>query len=191
MRWIGLTGRAGAGKDYTFREMKRLVPELHRVSFADGLRHDIEDSLEEAALPVLWSKPYTDEIRRLLQWWGTDLRRAQDENFWVKRGESIAITTQQDGFTPVFTDVRFLNEAAMIQNNGGIIVRVSAPLLTRERRLGTLPPEHASETEMDRWPEDAHIVSTPHKGYETQLHNALIEARIDDLMEGIIASFNT
>ena len=191
MKWVGLTGRAGAGKDYTFTELQKMLPELRRVSFADGLRFDIEETLEEASLPVLWNKPYSDEVRRLLQWWGTDLRRAEDPNFWVNRAEGIAMKVLEKGKTPVFTDVRFPNEAEMIRDNGGIIVRVTAPLLTRERRLGTLPPEHASEVEMDAIPVDLTHVSTPHKQYGHSLRKILVEARIDDLMEGIIESFNT
>lgn len=189
MKWIGLTGRAGSGKDYTFTELRKLLPELHRVSFADGLRYDIEDILEEQ-IPALWQKPYPPEIRKLLQWWGTELRREENKNFWVNRAEGFAMQAMERGQTPVFTDVRFPNEAEMIEDNGGIIVRVSAPLLTRQRRLGTLPPEHASEVEADSIPVVYEHVSTPSKSYERSLHRILVEARVDDLMEDIIESFN-
>ena len=191
MKWIGLTGRAGSGKDHTFTELKAMLPELKRVSFADGLRHDIEDAMQQEHLQVLWDKPLPDSVRRLLQWWGTEYRRAENKNYWVNLAEGEAARTVALGGTPVFTDVRFPNEAEMIRDNGGIIVRVSAPLLTRERRLGTLPPEHASEVEMDSIPVDYEHVSVPDKQYVRSLGGILIEARIDDLMEGIIESFNT
>ena len=191
MKWIGLTGRAGAGKDFTFVELQKLLPELKRVSFADGLRHDIEDALEIEHLPALWEKPYSDDIRRLLQWWGTEFRRAQDQDFWVKKAEVFAFRAMSRGQAPVFTDVRFPNEAEMIRKNGGVIVRITAPLRTRERRLGTLPPEHASEVEMDAIDVDYTHVSTPNRKYLRSLDNILIEARIDDLMEAIVESFHT
>lgn len=191
MQWIGLTGRAGSGKDFTFVELQKLLPELRRVSFADGLRHDIEDAMQQEHMSVLWDKPLPDSVRRLLQWWGTEYRRAENKNYWVNLAEGAAVRTASQGGTPVFTDVRFPNEAEMIRDNGGIIVRVTAPLLTRERRLGTLPPEHASEVEMDAITVDLTHVSTPSKYYGRSLNKILIEARIDDLMEGIIESFNT
>ena len=191
MKWIGLTGRAGAGKDHTFEQLQKLLPELDRVSFADGLRHDIEEAMQQEYMPVLWDKPLPDSVRRLLQWWGTEYRRAEDENYWVSRAWDVAQRVVKAGKTPVFTDVRFANEAKMIKDNGGILVRVSAPLLTRERRLGTLPPEHASEVEQDSIVADLSLLSVPDKHYVRNLNNILVEARIDDLMEGIIESFNT
>jgi hypothetical protein len=61
---------------------------------------------------------------------------------------------------PVFTDVRFPNEADMIRYNEGIIVRVVAPHAERYDRLGMLPPDHASETAMDDYEVDYEIEST-------------------------------
>ncbi len=191
MKWIGLTGRAGSGKDFTFVQLQKILPELKRVSFADGLRHDIEEAMQQERLPVLWDKPLPDSVRRLLQWWGTEYRRAENKNYWVNLAEGAAARVVALGGTPVFTDVRFPNEAEMIRDNGGVIVRITAPLLTRERRLGTLPPEHASEVEMDAIDADLTHVSTPSNNYGRSLNKILIEARIDDLMEGIIESFNT
>ncbi len=188
-KWIGLTGRAGSGKDWTFGQLEDEDHTVMRVSFADGLRRDIEDSFD-MELPALWQKPYSDEIRRLLQWWGTDLRRAQDQMYWVKKAERKAIEVSEQGFTPVFTDVRFPNEAEMIRDHGGIIVRVSAPLLTRERRLGTLPPEHASEVMIDTLEVDLTITSTVHEEYAHQVRNILVASRIDDLLDDIRESFN-
>lgn len=159
MRWIGLTGRMGSGKDFTYSRIAQLADVDHdpvqfrvfRASFADGLRNEIEETLG-AELNVLWTKPYPEEIRRLLQWWGTDLRRSEDPDYWVKVGIQSAKAAQYGVFAeavPVFTDVRFPNEADAIRKEGGIIVRVMAPFDLRVERLGQHPPNHASETAMD------------------------------------------
>lgn len=164
-RWVGLTGKMGAGKDHFYKEMKKWAKEtFQRVSLADLLRREVEAALivgsDTWELPVLWSKPYSDDIRRLLQWWGTDLRRNQDPDYWVKKGEDWGRDTAEHGLIPVFTDVRFPNEANMVRENGGIIVRVSAPDDVREARLGMVPPSHESETAMDDYRMDFEVVST-------------------------------
>lgn len=160
MKWIGLTGRMGAGKDYTFEALRDIAEYLAvwRMSFADGLRYEIQRTLTEGlpggpSLPALWEKPYPEAIRRLLQWWGTDFRREQDPNYWVNDGivrakEKAKMISHSLG-VPVFTDVRFQNEAEAIRAEGGIIVRVTAPYEVRRERLGQHPPNHSSETAMD------------------------------------------
>ena len=119
-----------------------------RVAFADGLKFDIEEvlGLTPHELTSIRSKPYSVEIRKLLQWWGTELRRGQDENYWVKKG--MRMVNEAAGYADlvVITDVRFENEAGLIRANHGLVVEVYAPAKVRAERLGgNLPPNHASE----------------------------------------------
>jgi len=184
---IGLTGRAGSGKTFVAQALvQALSYEAVKGSFAAELRWEIEEQVGQK-LPVLWEKPTSDSIRRLLQWWGTDYRRAQDPDYWVKR----AMERFEDASMPVvFDDVRFPNEAEAIRDRGGLVVRVLAPIELREKRLGTLPPDHASETAMDDWPVDMHITSTRQNPvFEGQLNRILFESTVDDAMEAIHASF--
>ncbi len=188
-RWIGFCGRAGAGKDFTFRELSALDENYVRVSFADELRHEIQDSLGRE-LPVLWNKPYSDEVRRLLQWWGTEYRREMDPDYWVKRTKLRAVAWQVEGYTPAFTDVRFPNEARMIEDSGGFIVRVFATESTREKRLGTLPPEHASETAMDSYESRLQVYSIEsNSSFQKEVMDVLALSHLDDVMEALRASF--
>lgn len=140
---IGLTGKAGSGKDFVFATMQNLWPRTRRIAFADGVREEVEDILKT---DVVWDKPYAPEVRALLQWWGTDLRRAQDPNYWVAYAEPKIRRTLAAQRLTVVTDVRFANEAQAIRDLGGIIVEVVATDKTRKARLGGhLPPAHASE----------------------------------------------
>lgn len=147
MKLIGLAGMAGAGKDYTYERLRDFYwPQgttVERIALADGVRLEIQETLGQYQ-PVLWKKPYPDAIRRLLQWWGTDFRRAQNPNHWVdKTRERIEVSNA--GIVCV-TDVRFSNEADMIRDLGGIVVEVRANSHLRAMRLGgALPPDHASE----------------------------------------------
>jgi hypothetical protein len=150
MRLIGLAGNAGAGKDHVYGVLAELLKPWHveRVAFADGLKFDIEDALDVSpyALPAIRSKPYTPEIRALLQWWGTELRREQDEDYWVKKGMEMVHEAAAYSDLVVITDVRFANEADLIRANGGLVVEVYAPQKIRMLRLGGIaPPSHASE----------------------------------------------
>lgn len=159
MNVIGLTGYAGAGKDYVCDLLRTQFDNAGlmatRIAFADGVKQDIEETLglsDFAAKGItatkLREKPYSPEIRKLLQWWGTDLRRAEDEDYWVKLGIAQAGVEWNMGGADliIFTDVRFQNEADVIHNAGGLVFQVVAEDSLRAERVGgTLPPSHASE----------------------------------------------
>lgn len=162
-RWIGLCGKMAVGKDYTYNVLREEWERISifpggptRVSFADQVRIEMDRTLRPSNLDLFWDKPYSTEVRKLMQWWGTDLRRAEDPLYWVKRGEAQGLQVGQQGFTPVFTDVRFPNEADMILDHDGLLICLTASTVVRERRLGGPAADHESETAMDnyRWPDD-------------------------------------
>ena len=76
-------------------------------------------------------------FRQLLQLWGTEYRRRQDPDYWVKRLEA-----KLDGLERVvIDDVRFPNEVEMVQRLGGRVIRIDRP--------GPAESTHASEIELD------------------------------------------
>ena len=150
MKLLGLAGESGAGKDFTYQWIKehREGP-THRLAFADGVRDEVVEYLGVAT--AFLQKPYTSEIRSLLQWWGTEYRRAQDTNYWVNYGME-QLETLKFGYTDVpsllvvFTDVRFANEVIAIEMRDGLSRLILADRKLRKERLGgELPPSHASE----------------------------------------------
>jgi hypothetical protein len=161
---VGLTGRAGSGKDFTFKYLEGLGYSVTRYAWADALRYEIEETISDGMyMPALWTKPYPDEVRRLLQWWGTDLRRKQDPDYWVKKMQNDLEPYRRGGpFEPhlaVVTDCRFLNEVEALRDLGGVIVRVWAAEKDRLERLGALPPSHASEVSLDNLVPDITLIS--------------------------------
>lgn len=156
---VGISGKMAAGKDHLLVQLSERIPDAVRVSFAFELRREIQEALE-APLPVLFKKPYSEPVRRLLQWWGTDFRRAQDPDYWVKKAEVTAIQHLEDGLIPVFTDVRFPNEAKLIRDRQGILVLVTASEKVREERLGMAPPNHESETALDSWDDWDYVIDS-------------------------------
>lgn len=170
MKILGLTGRMGAGKDYLYTQLTKVFPgRVFRMAFADGVKLDIEETLLDEVVQVQtydgdeleyrWRKPYKPEVRRLLQWWGTELRRGEDPDYWIKHAEKrlvrINATATYDPVLVVFTDVRFSNEAEWIRSQGGKVVLVTADPAIRARRLGISEDEvhrlagHPSEAEIE------------------------------------------
>jgi hypothetical protein len=91
----------------------------------------------------------TDEplmtVRKALQWYGTEYRRKQDADYWVKAMQARLDAAR--GFSIIIDDVRFPNEARMIRARGGLLIRL-------DPYPGWRPgPEadHASETALDEW----------------------------------------
>lgn len=70
--------------------------------------------------------------RWILQRWGTDYRRRQDPQYWIKRAAETleAWRSARPGERPpglANTSVRFDNELAWVRSEGGIIVHIARP----------------------------------------------------------------
>ena len=64
--------------------------------------------------------------RQVMQWWGTEYRRAEEENYWTNR-VAIRILSAYQGTRWVITDCRFANEARAIRSIGGELWQVMRP----------------------------------------------------------------
>lgn len=168
MELIGLTGKMGSGKDWTKQYLDDQGYYVIREAFADELRYEIEDTLGNGMhLPAIWRKPYPPEIRALLQWWGTDLRRTANPDYWLDkmRDKLDVLSLEMGNPLVVITDVRFPNEAEVIRERGGLVAAVWAPTKLRAQRLGMTSEElaerdrHPSERSMDNYPVDVILVS--------------------------------
>jgi hypothetical protein len=140
---IGLSGIFGAGKDAA-----ALILEKHygfqRFSFADCLKRELEVALRAALIPNglpekgreafltclalgylnPFAKPTPPEMRILMQQWGTEFRRAQDENYWVnKLRRSWEAVGRPDAAVP---DTRFYNEAHWVRSENGLIFLINS-----------------------------------------------------------------
>jgi hypothetical protein len=91
-----------------------------------------------------WVKADAGKPRTLLQWWGTDYRRAQDPNYWVKQFEERLKKDNPD--IALLTDVRFPNEVDAIHAAGGYVVKV-----TRTTAPDVEVPAHPSENALDSY----------------------------------------
>ena len=143
---IGLCGRPGAGKNAT-ADVLTSIYGYRQTSFAEALRmevasitigrcripHEIvcDPDLSELAVLLLecrgmdpWIKPTPPKLRRVLQLYGSEFRRKQDPDYWVKQVEVHNAT--------VVTDVRFPNEIARVREFGGQLWWVHRTYLPEE-----------------------------------------------------------
>jgi len=114
---IGLSGKAGAGKDTAGKFLCDRYRCLHYY-FAKPLKEGakimfaLTDEQIENKEKVI--EPWGMSPRKLYQRLGTEVGRGIDVNIWVKNAEMFV--RQNAGFTVVITDVRFSNEAFWIHN---------------------------------------------------------------------------
>lgn len=155
---IGLTGRAGCGKD-TVAEHLEADYGFSTMSFAGPLKKTAATLFN---LPDLYfhnrelkEKPLEDwdglSPRHILQMLGTEaVRNTFGENFWIKRwlNEYSGVSIYSN---VVVTDVRFNNEAQIIRDLGGIIVHIVRP---GDRSLDLAAGKHASEVGIKLYPND-------------------------------------
>jgi len=93
--------------------------------------------------------------RQILQWWGTEYRRAQHDRYWTRAMLSRMVSHQRAGETRfAITDVRFDNEADMVRAAGGVLWQV-----TRPGCEGQAEGAHVSATDGARFKPDAVIAN--------------------------------
>jgi hypothetical protein len=167
---IGFGHRARQGKNSAAVAMINAAPigsEVRMYAYADALRAEVKKAVAHAggvteliargyisdpgyacdgpaefrtALPA-WVKAEDGKPRTLLQWWGTNFRRAQDVNYWVRQLTARLEREQPD--IALITDVRFPNEVDAIHAAGGYVVKV-----TRTTAPDVIVPSHPSEDEL-------------------------------------------
>lgn len=159
---IGITGRAGSGKDTVAGYLQ------HRYGFEPMA---FADPLKEAAailfnLPVYYfhDRELKEQViedwgmspRRMAQVFGTEAVRANfGADFWIKRWlqeyRSRVVSTNV-----VLTDVRFNNEAQAVRDLGGTIVHIERPGFTC---LDLAASAHVSEAGAVRRPVDKVVLN--------------------------------
>lgn len=154
---VAFTGTQGSGKDEAGKILVRVFG-YQRLALADPVRdmalaidpliptNGSYYRLSELVDMFGWDRTKRDisEVRRLLQAIGTDaVRNILGEDSWVKLAANRISSMLDSGTKVVVTDVRFPNEATMIHDLGGILIRLhrSNPEATNT--------QHVSESHVD------------------------------------------
>lgn len=113
---------------------------------------------ELAGNPALNAYDRSVGVRSGLQYLGTEVRRAQDPDYWVKRFDENLDRSVDYTFA---TDVRFTNEADHVHSIFGYMIRLEVPseiILDRTKNRDGIQYtaeqlNHKSETELDNYPD--------------------------------------
>lgn len=137
---VGVHGRFGSGKD----EVARFLSEagFKRRAFADPLKIEVATLLAGAPLPpglpenlvaliddldgkpaAVFRKPTSRDARALLQGYGTEFRRRQEDGYWLRSLEPYLLGV----VNVVIPDVRFKNELGFVRSKGGVCWTVRRP----------------------------------------------------------------
>ena len=99
-------------------------------------------------------KKKNSTLRFMLQYWGTDVRRKNNENYWVQKTVDKILEINKLGNVALITDGRFPNELKGVSELNGITIQLD---ISREKQIenllnrdGILPNKeafnHPSET---------------------------------------------
>lgn len=162
---IGLSGRLGVGKDYIARSIIQPFVETHfskekviSLAFADQLKINTIIKHNVPFESVFVKK--TRETRELLQREGTEIgRNNYGKDIWIRHMDNWVNVWKSRGFTTfLITDVRFKNEVNWIQSNGGIVIRINAPIRSKMKLISEISnistTLHQSENELDNFDEN-------------------------------------
>lgn len=155
---IGFGHRARQGKNTAALAVLEACPldaQVHIYAFADVLKHEVRvacaqlggqlnliEQFQASGIMPGWVHFEEPKPRSLLQWWGTDYRRAKDPDYWVKRLRKTLEDHNPD--VALITDVRFPNEVEFIHGLGGVYVEV-----INTGAVDVVVHEHPSESLLD------------------------------------------
>lgn len=163
--------KARHGKDTavkTIIEARGNEFDVRRYAFADELKREYTNAVEalmrdkglsaqdavrelcmDAGVEYEPNPDMTDPLcpygkpRKLLQWWGTEYRRAQDPYYWVKKlRDRLRLEKPQ---IALISDLRFKNEKDWVLAESGFTVSVNRHGFDD----GSTNPTHISENELD------------------------------------------
>lgn len=163
MKVILISGKAEAGKTTTANIIKTFLEDREKKVACIPYGQYVKDT---AKLIWNWDGKKDKKGRELLQWWGTDIVRAQDPNFWVDSVVRLAKVIDKYVDYLIVDDCRFINEIEAWRAIKYVALDSATDALANRQRFSdiitirverpghenALTPEqrrHPSETELD------------------------------------------
>lgn len=147
--------------DALYKEVNAFLATQAGRNWMDGFRGMRPDGVTSIPDWVTPDNPLVDpraplgKFTKLLQWWGTEYRRSQDQNYWVNQWKAAV---NPNAFIVFSTDMRFFNEAQAIKDLGGYTIQINrlnvdgTPFVDTSR-----DPNHPSERQLDYYNYDFKI----------------------------------
>jgi len=130
------------------------------MSFLSAVTHALNmhgDGLTKEEYATWLEEPRTP--RQIMQWWGTEYRRAQNPNYWTRMLMQHVFDLRHDGYSRfVVTDCRFVNEVQVLRTIGGELWQINRPGVDRSTTPEGL---HVSTTDGSEFQPEA-VVNNSH-----------------------------
>jgi ABC-type oligopeptide transport system ATPase subunit len=174
---IGLTGKKGSGKTTAARMLLGKIRGLQHINFKDALIQELKERMPKTIAELehqfdrdadwLFSnKP--DIVRALLQDYGTTVRRKDIDTYWTDRWLEATSNLEH----VVVDDVRFINEAQTVHNQGGVVIRLIRSDIESN-------DSHESEVQMDLIKPD-YTINVKEGGQDE------LSAELDRIIKGLV-----
>ena len=144
---LGIAGKKQSGKDtfadYIIQYARGIVV---KKSLSDPLKDEVAELLN---IPRQRIDNEKARYRRILQWYGTEWKRAKFGNdYWIKKLEEKVLLSNADII--IIPDVRFVNEVDWVRHMGGTVIKME--------RLGAVNKDpHISENQINNFVPDITI----------------------------------
>lgn len=143
MKLIGISGKMGSGKTTLVKEIQKMYPNVKLLKFADSL-YELQDLIYDKLDFTLEGEKDRDLLIRIGQW-----ARNIDPDVFAKMGLKNVPKNFKSDLVFLFDDVRFENEANLLQERGGTLIRIDGV-----QRGDNVNPEYAnnpSECALDEY----------------------------------------
>ena len=135
---VGVCGDKQHGKDAIARLLIEAAWALGpttavRRAMADPLKEEIAECFaprmgvsKEELIRQMNTTGEKERWRLIMQWWGTEYRRTDDPDYWVKKMVSWVAENNTYGLV-IVPDIRFQNEIDFVLQHRGYVIRVNRP----------------------------------------------------------------
>lgn len=143
---IAFSGPMGSGKSTAVQYLVDRIENIKLIKFAGPL-YDMQEFIYRRVEKVYKLPAGFIKDRQLLQWLGTEWGRSRNPEMWVKLFENDVVGTLSQGNPVICDDLRFNNEAIIVKQLGGAIIKLRTN--KNHERIDTSLSAHASETGID------------------------------------------
>lgn len=134
--------------------------------------------------PDITTRDRTNWIRSMLQYWGVEVRRAQDESYWLNKAILNAAEEISKGKNIIITDIRFPDEVERLQTIGFTVVRLD---ITPETQIARLRGRDGLEIDPDALAHATEVSLDDFKGFNIRVNND--EITLDEVVDNIVDEF--
>lgn len=170
MKIILISGKAEAGKTTAANIIKYYLCGIGKRAAIVPYGQYVKDT---AKMIFGWDGQKDENGRQLLQWWGTDVVRKKNKNFWVNTVMRLAAVLDGEIDYLIIDDCRFPNEIDLWKDEYGYLtLRIERP--GHDNALNDKQRKHPSETALDDYEFDVTISATDFKELKESIYEQVL-----------------